>query len=350
MAQKCRVLIDTIYSQYLSDMGVSLDELIQNRYPQWFVRFANRVGLVRGFLFFWLGRSHELLVTACDVPGSWTTLFLEAWVRRRGQRVVLLEFIRKQPGPSAWRRLVYPLWFRAIAKPAVQRAMRVGHVLTSWELDHYAAMFEVPKDRFHFIPWPLRSKGDKLPSPSSLSDTQMVLSSGRHACDWDTLFRAARGREWPLTVVCTKRDLAHVQRLNRGGRARILCDIGLAEHQTLLRSAAVYVMSMRETMGSTGQVRLANAVRAGVPVVATRIRGLDGYIIDGETGLLVEPGDWAGLREAIERLLADPGERRRLRRRAFERASEWTREQYFASVRRLVQDSVLYPRTAEGTE
>ena len=327
------VLADGWYAQYLGDKVTLLDQLIQQRYPAWLVRLAARSGLVRGLLLFWFGRSYEAIVMS---TGFLMVLLLEAWVGRRGRRVVVLEFIRRQP--SGWRRLIYPMWFQLIVKPATVRAMRVGRVLSHWEVDHYACMFQVPRDRFQFIAWPTRGEGDCLPRFNDASDTPMVLSSGRVACDWDTLFRAAEGRGWPLTVVCRKRDLSHVQRLNRNGRARILCDIGAAEHQELLSCATVYVMSMKELVGSSGHIRLANAVRAGVPVVSTNIRSLDGYIINGETGLLVEPGDWVALREAIERLLADPGQRDRLRTRAFVQGDGWT--QHLASVRTLVQNAI----------
>jgi glycosyltransferase involved in cell wall biosynthesis len=54
------------------------------------------------------------------------------------------------------------------------------------------------------------------------------------------------------------------------------------------------------------------AMWAGRPVIASRIGGLVDLVAEGETGLLVEPGNSAALREAIERLLADPGLRLRM--------------------------------------
>jgi len=58
----------------------------------------------------------------------------------------------------------------------------------------------------------------------------------------------------------------------------------------------------------------------GVPVIASRVGGLPEVVRDGETGLLVTPGDEAELAGAMRRLLLDPAERKRLgangRRRA----------------------------------
>lgn len=50
------------------------------------------------------------------------------------------------------------------------------------------------------------------------------------------------------------------------------------------------------------------AMRAGIPVVATRMGGIPDLVVDGETGLLVPPSDAHALANAIARLLANPGE------------------------------------------
>jgi glycosyltransferase involved in cell wall biosynthesis len=47
-------------------------------------------------------------------------------------------------------------------------------------------------------------------------------------------------------------------------------------------------------------------------VVASAVGGLRDLVVDGETGILVPPGDVAALRAALERLLADGDLRRRL--------------------------------------
>jgi colanic acid/amylovoran biosynthesis glycosyltransferase len=51
---------------------------------------------------------------------------------------------------------------------------------------------------------------------------------------------------------------------------------------------------------------LIEAMAAGVPVVSTRVSGIPELVREGVTGLLVAPGDAAGLRDAIERTIADP--------------------------------------------
>ncbi|MEW6444674.1 MAG: glycosyltransferase family 4 protein [Pseudomonadota bacterium] len=57
-------------------------------------------------------------------------------------------------------------------------------------------------------------------------------------------------------------------------------------------------------------VSLLQAAAAAVPVIATRAGGMPEAVRDGETGLLIEPGDVDGLRAAILRLLDDDALRR----------------------------------------
>lgn len=87
------------------------------------------------------------------------------------------------------------------------------------------------------------------------------------------------------------------------------------------RAAVVVCPSLREGFG----VVCVEAMAHGRPVVASAVGGLLDLVEDGETGLLVPPGDVEALRAAIERLLGDPELRRRLgdagRRRAAERFS-----------------------------
>jgi glycosyltransferase involved in cell wall biosynthesis len=82
------------------------------------------------------------------------------------------------------------------------------------------------------------------------------------------------------------------------------------------RAAVVACPSRREGFG----VVCAEAMAHGRPVVASAVGGLRDLVIEGETGLLVPPGDVSALRAALKRLLGDPELRRRLGAAARERA------------------------------
>ena len=88
--------------------------------------------------------------------------------------------------------------------------------------------------------------------------------------------------------------------------------LGFVPHDELLglyvRSSVVACPSHREGFG----VVCAEAMAHGRPVVAAAVGGLLDLVVDGETGLLVPPRDAVALRAALERLLADGAQRRRL--------------------------------------
>lgn len=66
---------------------------------------------------------------------------------------------------------------------------------------------------------------------------------------------------------------------------------------------------------------LLEGMALGLPVVSTTVDGIPELVADGETGLLVAPGDAAALTDAIGGLLTDAGRRRALGEAGRERAS-----------------------------
>jgi glycosyltransferase involved in cell wall biosynthesis len=84
------------------------------------------------------------------------------------------------------------------------------------------------------------------------------------------------------------------------------------------RAAVVACPSHREGYGVVAREAMAHAR----PVVASAVGGLVDAVTDGETGVLVPPGDVGALRGALERLLADAELRRRLGSNGQARARE----------------------------
>ena len=319
-----KILADTHYAPRLRDRCAVLDEMILARYGRLGQRMAGRIAMLRGWMAVRIGRNYELIVTCPSWPGGkWIVLF-EALLGKKRRRVMLLEFGTRPK--SGWKGIIYPLWLKWLYAPAVRRAVRAAQVMTDWERSYTAELLNVPEERFRFIPWPLSDGRQTLPSPKH-APARKVMSSGRAACDWETLFRAAQGANWSLTVVCGRPELQKVKEL-AGKSAQVLCDIPAAEHQAMIEASDVYVLCLRNDPTSCGQVRLMNAISAGVPVVATRVRGLEGYATHGTTAMLVEPGDAQGLRGAVDRLLDHPSEGEALSERAFEAARQRTFTQY----------------------
>jgi len=330
-----RALVPAWYAAQISDPRyVSLDEVLA-RFPTWLRRLAGRARIVRGLLIF-LGARHVSKVALIGKePGTVTALALESLLRRGPARVVLLEFLPRPVPRAGLKRAIYRVWERSVERPAVRRAMAVGQVLTEAERSEYARRYSLPETRFRHVPWALARHGRP---PEETAGRSGVMSSGRADCDWPTLFGAARDANWDLTVVCGRNDLPEVRRLDAGGKAQVLVELSRGEHDSRLREAAVYVICLRDEGPSAGHVRLMAAAGAGTPVIATDARGLQGYAVDGTTAILVPPGDPSALRKAVDDLLAAPERRAGLAEAAFERSRSWTYREYFAAIKRLIED------------
>jgi glycosyltransferase involved in cell wall biosynthesis len=95
-----------------------------------------------------------------------------------------------------------------------------------------------------------------------------------------------------------------------GGRVTVVDRyVPVDEVPALFAAARVVVAPYLVGYGS-GVVAL--AMTMGRAVVASRVGDLPAAVADGETGLLVEPGDATALAAALERVLADAGEAERM--------------------------------------
>jgi colanic acid/amylovoran biosynthesis glycosyltransferase len=108
---------------------------------------------------------------------------------------------------------------------------------------------------------------------------------------------------------------------NRGALERLVCDLGLADRVRLAGAVgqdailAHYESSTVFCLPSFCEgipVVLMEAMACRRPVVATAVAGVRELVRDEDTGLLVSPGREDELATALQRLLSDPGLRRRL--------------------------------------
>lgn len=265
-------------------------------------------------------RSFDLIVTQSSAPGAHFAALALAIVRRR--KLVILEFVPgHRPGGRAW--LGRAFW-RATMRHCVHRAQ----VMTAWEVDAYSRYYRTPSERFVHIPWPLE-KPSELPSAEDRPRVG-VAASGRTSCDWATLFEAAEGQGWSLTVICGAKELNKVRRLATNSDARILTDISTSQHFEVINAARVFAMPLSETYGSNGHVRLMVAIAARTPAVVSSIRGLEGYL--DYAAASVPPGDPLALRHAINELLANPAQAAEAAARAA-RLPNITWSRYFAEIK-----------------
>ncbi len=108
------------------------------------------------------------------------------------------------------------------------------------------------------------------------------------------------------------------QKLRLGDAVAIEGEV--ADSQVYLRHADVFVLPSLEE--GSGSLSLIEALQAGVAVVASNIDGIPEDVVDGDSAVLVEPGNVFALRDAIRGMVTDSGLRQRLARRSRETFEE----------------------------
>ena len=113
-------------------------------------------------------------------------------------------------------------------------------------------------------------------------------------------------------------------------RVHLLTDVEDTELVAGYSIGDIYVGLTRETPTDVEGfgISFVEAAACGLPVIATRSGGIPDAVSDGETGVLLEPGDPAGAAAAIDQLLKRPDVARRMGhagRDVVERHLNWDR-------------------------
>ncbi len=233
------------------------------------------------------------------------------------------------------------LWTQLTVDPSERRGVRASDlVLTNYDSVRRIVDAELgPGIRFGKVTYAselafLHKEADRPPLPGVLAgleprDAPLILSVSRHDArkGLDVLLRAlALLREWGVRF---RACLAGGGGLLESHR-RFAATLGLSERVLVagrvpdafafLRHADIFVLPSIEE--GSGSVALLEALQAGVAPVVSRVDGLPEDVTDGQSALLVEPGDPARLAAALRRLIEDSGLRTRLSQGALARFRE----------------------------
>jgi len=259
--------------------------------------------------------------------------------------------------------VVRPQWkYRLMYRPFLRRVLRHAEriVVASPRLAEYAVELQDFREKCVAIPFgidpaPLAA-GEAvqrkaaeirtaLPGPLVLFVGRMVPYKGV-----DVLLRAMVGLDGHAILVGNGPMKAAWEQLavtlGVTDRVHFQGDVDQATLTALYHACDVFVLPSVTRAEAFGMVQL-EAMACGKPVISTLLpSGVPWVNRDGETGLIVEPGDDVGLRSAMNALLSDPALRKTMGDRGRARvASEFTIErmvnQTTAMYRSIVDQSVL---------
>jgi glycosyltransferase involved in cell wall biosynthesis len=177
---------------------------------------------------------------------------------------------------------------------------------------------------------PLRSR-DELRAELGFDGPTLVFA-GRLTAQksLDLGIEAARRAGVALAIAGDGPDRAALERL---GHARFLGPLPRERVLELFRAGdAALLSSSWENFPHS----VVEALAVGTPVIATRTGGVAEVVVDGENGLLVEPGDPDALTAAIERFFGDAELAGRLRENAAGSVVDYSAERIFGRLERIL--------------
>ena len=247
----------------------------------------------------------------------------------------LAVFGRKPPTMVVTRRMDYPLR-RGWGTRRLYGKVVAGVVAVSEAVRREVLSIGVAPERVHVIPDgvdPERFAGIEAERPAvraqlDLAPEDVVILSAASLRPrkgqahlvraFAALAPAFPGARLVLAGEGSDRDALQHEATARGIADRVRLPGRLPARTCLALGDIACVPSLKEGLS----VFSLEAQAVGLPVVASRVGGLPESVADGETGLLVEPGDEAALAAALECLLGDEGLRRRMGRAGPARIAE----------------------------
>lgn len=163
--------------------------------------------------------------------------------------------------------------------------------------------FGIPESKFTFLPWGVDAN---FFNPVESDDEGFILSVGTHGRDYKTLVRAARiadvnqkiiSKTFDCKGICVKKNIPYT---------------ALREAYASCSFVVVPLLSTTTSLGITAPLE---AMAMGKAAIVTRSPGILDYVEDGETAMLVKPGDEKDLAEKMTYLRDNPDEAARIGKR-----------------------------------
>lgn len=240
-------------------------------------------------------RAETVILCTIGVEGGLMAMLTKLLAPR--SRVVVFDFLAPRRDLP---HLVSLFLFRPISRFLV---IRQG------DITMLGRRFDVPSDRVSFLRWPVR---EDLFDVVTAEDGYLYAAGWAHR-DWDTLLAALGTVDLPARLAP-----GHPVSVPESAESRVeVVEMPSPdEGRRMAARASLIAVVMEDTDLPSGPLVLLDALAMGKAVVATDVNGTRDYVTDGETALVVPPGDPEALQAALVRLSSEPDLRRALGQRA----------------------------------
>jgi glycosyltransferase involved in cell wall biosynthesis len=254
------------------------------------------------------------LVVAWGGQNGFPYALLRSIVGQKNPPLIILSF--NMQGPLSH--------FIGLARFGMRSVSRVV-VFTPFEVEQYQKLLELAPGTVSYCAhgWfdPMRWYVPKEMQKSDAGDQngRFIFTSGRSYRDYKTLARAVE-----KTEVCVKVSSRpfNLDGINLPANMESMGWLDYRVAQDYLYECNFYVIPLQSIHFAGGDSSLLHAMSFGKAVVATRSPSTETYLEHGQTGLLVDPGDIDGMRQAILYLWQNPEEAARMGKEARRRFEE----------------------------
>ena len=204
-------------------------------------------------------------------------------------------------------------WFQRtigrIAEFAAARICRNQHVITVAEADRELAIERnvIDAERMTTIHNGIPDDGRQADPDFPGTATMVMVARFSDQKDHETLFKALAGVAEPFKMLL----VGHGPLFD--STRRLAKEMGVASQvdflgnrqdvPDILAGSQIFILSSH---WEGFPISILEAMRAGLPVVATGVGGVSEAVVDGETGFVTPPRDAEALGNAIQQLLSDP--------------------------------------------
>jgi glycosyltransferase involved in cell wall biosynthesis len=174
----------------------------------------------------------------------------------------------------------------------------------------------VPESKVQVIPYSIDQRFFNA-QPDLEQEPGLILSLGEvRSRDYRSLFTAVEDLPVRLLVAAFgswyAREKKNGSELIAPANTTLSGGYSLLELRDLYAKSQFVILPLYDQIYSAGATAALEAMSMSRAVIAFRSRGIVDYIRDGETGILVEPGDPEAMRGAIRYLIDHPEEARRM--------------------------------------
>ena len=152
----------------------------------------------------------------------------------------------------------------------------------------------------------------KFFKPRNNKDGSYIMAVGQEQRDYQTLLDAIAGTKIKLIIVASSPWSKFSLDVTENSNVKLVRNIPFTELRDLYRDARIVVVPLFENSYGAGLNVLLEAMAMAKPLIVSETTGVCNYILQGETGLYVSPGNSDELREQLLILWEDSDKRRHL--------------------------------------